>query len=173
MGADRIGDLTRQQLACLRLVSTLYTDKAIAQHLKLSPKTVSHHIAAARATLGAADRYAAAAMLAEVEGPREKSSRYDSPMGERPPEPPTIEPDTNRADRVRDVAAQPFVFDPAAFPIRDAQSHEGVRRDALAPFKTVALIFVIAMSALAMIVAALPAAQTWSAIANLIEPHHH
>lgn len=178
METPRIDALTPQQRACLRLVPVLFTDKAIAQRLGISPKTVSHHLAAARATLGVTDRYSAARALADRLSAGEEFPSPFLPIGDPRPDIATLAPDASPVTRLRDVATErTFAFDPALFQdpgFRDfgASRHEKAQRDALSPLQTITLICVIAMACMAIVISALPAAQTWSAIANRIDPHH-
>lgn len=62
-----LSELDEKQKLCLRLVHQGYTSKQIAQQTHLSSGTVDQYIFRANATLGVADRRAAARLLAEAE----------------------------------------------------------------------------------------------------------
>lgn len=68
MAADPalIASLSRQQVACLRLVGELRTSKQIADILGISSHTVDTHLSNAVRRLGAANRMEAARLLAEA-----------------------------------------------------------------------------------------------------------
>lgn len=173
METIRIDALTPQQRACLRLVPILFTDKAIARQLGISPKTVSHHLAAARNTLGVTDRYSAARALAERMPTGEDLPSPLLPMGEPCGNAALAVADASAVTRLRDVAAErAFAFDPAPFQDFGASRQQKAQRDATSPLQTIALICVIAVACMAIVISALPAAQTWSAVANVIQPQH-
>lgn len=59
-------ELTRREIECVRLAGQRLSDKEIAQHLDISPKTVQNHLASAFQKLGAAGRHDAARLLGEL-----------------------------------------------------------------------------------------------------------
>ena len=77
MDKDRLDRLTEQQRACLRMVYRHMTSKEIAPRLGIEPGSVDQHIKAAMRTLGVGERRAAARMLAEYEGAREREATPD------------------------------------------------------------------------------------------------
>jgi DNA-binding CsgD family transcriptional regulator len=74
MDKGRLDRLTEQQRACLRMVYLHMTSKEIAPRLGIEPGSVDQHIKAAMRTLGVGERRAAARMLAEYEGAREREA---------------------------------------------------------------------------------------------------
>lgn len=80
MPADPICRLSDKQRQCLRLVYAHHSSKEIAPILGVEPNTVDQYIKAAMKILGAADRRAAARMLAEHEGGADRPLVYQ-PLG--------------------------------------------------------------------------------------------
>lgn len=59
-------ELTPKERECLYLAGRRLSDAEIAQHMKLSPRTVSNHLARAYAKLGVHDRIRAAVKLSKL-----------------------------------------------------------------------------------------------------------
>lgn len=68
MGDVRTDQLTEAQRACLRLVLSHHNSKEIAEIVGVSPSAVDKRLERAVQVLGATSRFAAARMLAAVEG---------------------------------------------------------------------------------------------------------
>jgi len=58
--------LTQREIECVRLAGQRLSDKEIAQHLRISPKTVQNHLASAFQKLRVTSRRDAAALLGEL-----------------------------------------------------------------------------------------------------------
>lgn len=78
MDSDRIARLTEQQRLCLRLVFAHLTSREIALRLGIEPNVVDQQVKNAVRALGAADRRAAARMLADHESGEGQPLVYQS-----------------------------------------------------------------------------------------------
>jgi len=76
---ERVALLTDKQRQCLRLVWRHRESKEIARVLGISPHSVDGRIKTAMRTLGVADRYEAARLLARTEGEPDQPLIYGSP----------------------------------------------------------------------------------------------
>lgn len=171
MDAKRLRRLTRAQLVALRMLPRYGSYKAIANQLQCSEKTVENHIAAARKTLGIADRFAAAWFLVDYERSSGITLGGSNPIDPALLPPPSTDLDSNPSDRLQDVARDiELVFDTTPPRPDPVASVEEERWHALHYVQIVALIAIIAVAVIAIIAASLPAAQSWSALANQIKP---
>ncbi len=80
MESERIQKLTEAQRVCLRMVLMHLSSKDIARELGISPHTVDQRLRMAIQTLGVANRFEAARILAKYEGPATyQSAVYQTP----------------------------------------------------------------------------------------------
>lgn len=174
MGKDRLDDLTPAQRACVELLPIANTDKGIARHLGLSPKTVEAHISRAKKTLNVPDRYALADLARAAAQSKGKSLEGPPPIP-RPLPDATSWPsqDNYPADRLRDVSIDADALFGDAAHRRSTPERREETHGVAASLQIVALICIIAAALTIFAVAALPTVQTWSALANTIEPTHH
>lgn len=91
MESDRILKLTEAQRVCLRMVLMHLSSKDIARELGISPHTVDQRLRIAIQSLGVANRFEAARILAKHEGPAPyQSAVYQSPHVAPAPAPATV-----------------------------------------------------------------------------------
>lgn len=168
----RVARLTPQQLACLRLLPTLHTYKAVARCLDLSPKTVENHVAAARATLGISDRFEAAAVVATFDAGRGQTPGGEHPIPQVPQIPPRAAHEDDRADRLHDVIGDfDLPIDALSRRTTGTQPWEGTDHDVHANLKTIGLICLLAVGILMLVIVTPPAARSWADLADTIKPH--
>ncbi|SDC45868.1 DNA-binding transcriptional regulator, CsgD family [Sphingomonas sp. YR710] len=86
METESVAKLSEGQRACLRMVLMHMSSKDIARALDISPHTVDQRLRVAIQTLGAANRFEAARMLAQHERPElYQSPLYQAPHVAQPP----------------------------------------------------------------------------------------
>lgn len=172
MGEDRLAKLTPAQRACVELLPVANTDKGIARRLGLSPKTVEAHISQAKKKLGISDRYALADLARTAAQGKGKSLEGLPPISsvvtDRALDP---SQDHYPADRLRDVSIDPTSVFAIGANWRSNLELREKAYGAVAALQVIALICAIAAALTIFAVAALPTVQTWSALANAIEPH--
>jgi DNA-binding CsgD family transcriptional regulator len=100
MEPDFVAKLSEGQRACLRRVFMHMSSKDIARELEISPHTVDQRLRVAMQTLGVANRFEAARMLAQYERPE----LYQPPLYQAPyvapiSPTPTVSPTGHHGDR--------------------------------------------------------------------------
>jgi DNA-binding CsgD family transcriptional regulator len=100
METESVAKLSEGQRACLRMVLMHMSSKDIARALDISPHTVDQRLRVAIQTLGAANRFEAARMLAQYERPElYQSPIYQAPHVAQPPKMPRDMPIAQQEQR--------------------------------------------------------------------------
>ena len=99
MDSERISKLTEAQRTCLRMVLMHLSSKDIARELGISPHTVDQRLRMAIQTLGVANRFEAARILARHEG----HATYQTPVYQSPDVAPALSAGTVNPSDIQGV----------------------------------------------------------------------
>lgn len=125
MAVDPISKLSSRQRECLRLALVRHGSKEIARELGISAHVVDKHIKAALKTLGVANRFEAARLLAAHEGPVfeggegvQRLAPQSSDLSE-PPQSPPMQPQRLPVGERGTGAGFPLPFPSRGRPLND------------------------------------------------------